>query len=82
MAEQLTKEQIAEFKEAFPLFDKDGLGIIPSKELGTIMRTLWHNSTEAELKAMKDEVDAKGSVTIDFPEFLSLMTRKMKVTEN
>lgn len=27
MAEQLTEEQIAEFKEAFCLFDKDGDGI-------------------------------------------------------
>lgn len=28
MAEQLTEEQIAEFKEAFCLFDKDGDGIL------------------------------------------------------
>jgi hypothetical protein len=27
MVEQLTEEQIAEFKEAFSLFDKDGDGI-------------------------------------------------------
>ncbi|KAK8969452.1 Calmodulin-1 [Platanthera guangdongensis] len=27
MAERLTSEQIAEFKEAFSLFDKDGDGI-------------------------------------------------------
>lgn len=27
MAEQLTEEQISEFKEAFSLFDKDGDGI-------------------------------------------------------
>ncbi|RWW05985.1 hypothetical protein GW17_00030714, partial [Ensete ventricosum] len=29
MAEQLTDEQISEFKEAFSLFDKDGDGQIP-----------------------------------------------------
>ena len=28
MADQLTEEQIAEFKEAFSLFDKDGDGTI------------------------------------------------------
>jgi hypothetical protein len=28
MTEQLTEEQIAEFKEAFSLFDKDGDGIV------------------------------------------------------
>lgn len=29
MADQLTEEQIAEFKEAFSLFDKDGDGEFP-----------------------------------------------------
>eukprot|EP01046_Picozoa_sp_COSAG06_P085091 COSAG06_NODE_31828_length_515_cov_0.692308_1_plen_79_part_10 len=29
-----TEEQIAEFKEAFSLFDKDGDGTITTKELG------------------------------------------------
>ena len=29
--EQLTEEQIAEFKEAFSLFDKDGDGTITTK---------------------------------------------------
>jgi len=34
MADQLTEEQIAEFKEAFSLFDKDGDGTITTKEFG------------------------------------------------
>ena len=36
----MTEEQIAEFKEAFSLFDKDGDGTITTKELGTVMRSL------------------------------------------
>jgi Ca2+-binding EF-hand superfamily protein len=36
MADQLTEEQIAEFKEAFSLFDKDGDGTITTKELGSM----------------------------------------------
>ena len=78
MAEQLTEEQIAEFKEAFSLFDKDGDGTITTKELGTVMRSLGQNPTEAELQDMINEVDVDGNGTIDFPEFLSLMARKMK----
>merc|ERR1712098_962865 len=67
-------------KEAFSLFDKDGDGTITTKELGTVMRSLGQNPTEAELQDMINEVDADGNGTIDFPEVLSLMARKMKDT--
>uniref|UniRef100_A0A0R3Q3G5 Calmodulin n=1 Tax=Brugia timori TaxID=42155 RepID=A0A0R3Q3G5_9BILA len=66
-----------EFKEAFSLFDKDGDGTITTKELGTVMRSLGQNPTEAELQDMINEVDADGNGTIDFPEFLTMMARKM-----
>ena len=49
-----------EFKEAFSLFDKDGDGTITTKELGTVMRSLGQNPTEAELMDMINEVDADG----------------------
>ena len=70
-----------EFKEAFSLFDKDGDGTITTKELGTVMRSLGQNPTEAELQDMINEVDADGNGTIDFPEFLTMMARKMKDTD-
>jgi len=44
-----------------------------------VMRSLGQNPTEAELQDMINEVDADGNGTIDFPEFLNLMARKMKV---
>eukprot|EP00956_Cyclotella_meneghiniana_P005395 scaffold6799_cov51-Cyclotella_meneghiniana.AAC.1 len=101
MADQLTEEQIAEFKEAFSLFDKDGdeirrlrewsdslpktmgiLSTITTKELGTVMRSLGQNPTEAELMDMINEIDSDGNGTIDFPEFLTMMARKMKDTDS
>jgi len=51
----------SEFKEAFSLFDKDGDGTITTKELGTVMRSLGQNPTEAELSDMINEVDADGT---------------------
>lgn len=37
-----------------------------SKELGTVMRSLGQNPTEAELQDMVAEVDADANGTIDF----------------
>ena len=47
----LMEEQIAEFLEAFSLFDKDGDGTMTTRELGPLMRSLGQNPTEAELQA-------------------------------
>ncbi|RMY99908.1 hypothetical protein D0864_03898 [Hortaea werneckii] len=82
VADSLTEEQVSEFKEAFSLFDKDGDGQITTKELGTVMRSLGQNPSESELQDMINEVDADNNGTIDFPEFLTMMARKMKDTDS
>ncbi|KAF9870834.1 hypothetical protein CkaCkLH20_11733 [Colletotrichum karsti] len=82
IADSLTEEQVSEFKEAFSLFDKDGDGQITTKELGTVMRSLGQNPSESELQDMINEVDADNNGTIDFPEFLTMMARKMKDTDS
>eukprot|EP01091_Cochliopodium_minus_P010477 TRINITY_DN277_c0_g2_i1.p1 TRINITY_DN277_c0_g2~~TRINITY_DN277_c0_g2_i1.p1 ORF type:complete len:147 (-),score=52.94 TRINITY_DN277_c0_g2_i1:50-490(-) len=79
MSEQLTEEQISEFKEAFSLFDKNGDGNITSQELGTVMRSLGQNPTEAELSEIIKSLD---SDTIGFDEFLKIMVVKMKDQES
>ena len=61
MAEHLTDEQTAEFKEAFALFDKDGDGTISTKELGMVMNSLGQKPTPQELDNMISEVDIDGN---------------------
>eukprot|EP00122_Pirum_gemmata_P008039 Pgem_evm1s7398 len=42
------------------------------------MRSLGQTPTEQELQDMIHEVDTDGNGTIDFPEFLQMMAKKMK----
>ncbi len=49
-----------EIKEAFTLFDKDGDGTITCAELGTVIRSLGKNPTDAEVVDMINEVDIDG----------------------
>ncbi|KAK7863904.1 hypothetical protein R5R35_014476 [Gryllus longicercus] len=74
----LTEDQVAEFKEAFMLFDKDEDGTITMAELGVVMRSLGQRPTETELRDMVNEVDQDGNGTIEFNEFLQMMSKKMK----
>jgi calmodulin len=78
MSEHLTEDKIAEFREAFEIFDKNRDGFITIKELAEIMKNLGQNPTEAELTDMINEVDIDGNGNIDFKEFLGLMARKMR----
>ncbi|GAX73998.1 hypothetical protein CEUSTIGMA_g1448.t1 [Chlamydomonas eustigma] len=82
MFEHITEEQLAEFKEFFSLFDKQGNGYITIDELGPAMRSLGQNPSQQELNEMVLEIDADGTGTVDFHEFLMLMDRKMQTNTN
>lgn len=51
-ADQLTEEQISEYREAFQLFDRDGDGTITAAELGVVLRSFGMNPDESELNDM------------------------------
>jgi len=48
-------------------------GTIDSDELGSVMRSLGHQPTEAEVQDMINEADMDGNGTIDFTEFIEMM---------
>ncbi|KAL7979852.1 hypothetical protein Chor_008190 [Crotalus horridus] len=75
MANRLSEQEIRELRDAFALFDQDGDGMITSKEVVTIMRSLGKNPTEAEVRSIIGEIEAhKGKA--DFPRLLSMMARR------
>ncbi|WAR19924.1 CALM-like protein, partial [Mya arenaria] len=91
---QLTDEQIEDFREAFGLFDREGKGSITVDDLKAVLRSLGKNPSDEELVEMIREVDDDGerhgaeggramveSGTIEFPEFLTMMVRKVKAPE-
>ncbi|KAG3265029.1 CALM1-containing [Ictidomys tridecemlineatus] len=67
MADPLTEEQIAEFKEAFSLFDD---GTITTKELGTIMRSL-----NEEVDEMIREADTDADGQVNYEEFMQMTAK-------
>jgi len=69
-AEALQKE----LKDAFRLYDKEGNGFIPTSCLKEILRELDNDLSDADLDGMIDEIDEDGSGTVDFDEFMEMMT--------
>merc|ERR1712124_193325 len=64
-------------KEAFDLFDTDGSGSIDAKELKVAMRALGFEPKKEEIQKMIQDVDDDGSGTIEFPEFMTMMSQKI-----
>merc|ERR1711896_91539 len=73
----LSEEQMEEIREAFGLFDADASGMIDVRELKAAMRALGFEVKNEELKKMVTDVDNDGNGTIEFGEFLHMMTAKM-----
>ena len=63
---ELTEEQKQEIKEAFDLFDTEGLGQIDAKELKVAMRALGFEPKKEEVKRMIADIDREGRGIIEF----------------
>lgn len=57
-----------ELKEAFALFDRVGQGVIRTKDLGHVMRSIGYHTTPTELEQMIREVDQDGLLKIILSE--------------
>jgi len=70
-------ELVVEFQDAFASLDKSGNGMLPTKSLGVLLRAIGENPSEAEVQDMMNEVDSSTVGTFKFPNFLSMMARKL-----
>uniref|UniRef100_A0A1I8GC76 Calmodulin n=1 Tax=Macrostomum lignano TaxID=282301 RepID=A0A1I8GC76_9PLAT len=77
LSRKLTESQLAEIRESFALFDKNGDGSISAEELGEVMKTLGQFPNADELQDMMRQVDEDGDGTIDFNEFVHMMSERM-----
>ncbi|XP_049867598.1 troponin C, isoallergen Bla g 6.0101-like isoform X1 [Pectinophora gossypiella] len=79
-AKFLTEEEeddeamVKELREAFRLYDKEGNGYITTDVLKEIFKELDNTITADDLDTMIEEIDSDGSGTVDFDEFLEVMT--------
>merc|ERR1712205_171072 len=74
---ELSEKEMAEVKEAFDLFDGDGSGNIDAKELYVATQALGFSPTQEEVDTMVKDIDADGNATIEFNEFVDMMSGKM-----
>lgn len=74
---ELSEEQKNDIKEAFDLFDTEGVGKIDTKELKVAIRALGFEPKKEEIKKMLADIDPQDSGKLSFGDFLTLMSIKM-----
>merc|ERR1711918_205040 len=72
----LKQDEIEEIKTAFDLFDTDQSGEIDLKELKAALQSLGYESKNETIFTMLAELDKDGNASLDFEEFLELMSGK------
>ncbi len=74
---ELTEEQIADYKEAFSFFDRDGDGVIHKSDVDMVIKEVGDRTSEAEMRKLREDPSfGTGEVGIGFAEFLSMIMRR------
>lgn len=73
----ITLQEIKEIKEGFDMFDFDGAGYIDPKKLRIAMHEEGFKAKQNTIYQMISDVDTDGSGSVNFEEFLDLMTSRI-----
>ncbi|KAL0125420.1 hypothetical protein PUN28_004504 [Cardiocondyla obscurior] len=79
---ELTEQQKSDIKEAFDLFDPDGTGKIPIKDLKVVLRALGFELTKKEIQTLVEEVGLECPSELAYEEFVKIMSIKIKDQDN
>jgi len=74
LEEEDDEAMLQELKEAFRLYDREGNGYITTGTLREILKALDDKLTSDDLDGIIAEIDTDGSGTVDFDEFMEMMT--------
>ena len=69
--------QLEEYKDAFKIFDRQGVGSFTAEDIGWVMRSLGQNPTQQQIDAIIRDMDLDNDGVIDLAEF---MIRMMALT--
>ncbi|XP_050506011.1 centrin-2-like isoform X2 [Diabrotica virgifera virgifera] len=73
----LSSSQKDDLKQAFDLFDHQGVGKIDIKDLKVAIRALGFEPGKEEIRKMVADIDKAGTGKISFDDFLYLLATKM-----
>merc|ERR1712096_11652 len=69
--------EVTIYQDAFAHFDKTNSGAVSTKLLGSLLRFVGENPSDAEVQDLMNEVDVGSIGSFQFPNFLSMMLRKI-----
>jgi len=72
---KVSDPQKEELKEVYSIFDKDGNGSLSAKELANVLKDFGENPSQEELNDIVVEVTKSKTTTIDFGQFVEVMTK-------
>ena len=71
----ISEDKVAEYREAFNIFDTDSSGTISLEELRQVMSNMGQQSADQQAEKIMAEADTNRNKTIEFVEFIRMMEK-------